>query len=87
MENNEYNIIITGENGEDIVCEILFTLDKNDTNYVVYFEADKKEDEELELYASKYEETNEGEGKLIPIETDDEWDMIEEMINTYDDVE
>jgi uncharacterized protein YrzB (UPF0473 family) len=32
-----------------------------------------------QVYASRY--TNEGE--LIPIESDEEWDMVEEVINTF----
>ena len=32
-----------------------------------------------DVYASRYD----AEGNLLPIETDEEWDMVEEVINTF----
>ena len=46
----------------------------------------ENEDEEgnVDLHVSSYipGENNEG-GELLPVETDAEWDMIEEVINTF----
>ena len=42
------------------------------------------EGEEIELQAYSYVETEDGgEGNLEPIESDAEWDMIEEVLNTF----
>ena len=46
------------------------------------------EGEEVELQAFSYVEAEDGtEGDLLPIETDEEWDMIEEVLNTFLDEE
>ncbi len=38
----------------------------------------------MELQAYAYEEQEDGtEGELIAIETDAEWDMVEEVLNTF----
>ena len=37
------------------------------------------EQDEDEVYASAYDEN----GQLLPIETDEEWEMVEEVINTF----
>ena len=47
-------------------------------------EAGIPEDEHVELQAYSYVENAEGtEGDLQQIETDAEWDMIEEVFNTF----
>ena len=57
---------------------ILFTFDNEVTKrqYVVFQDSDQDEDE---VYASAYDE----DGQLLPIETDEEWGMVEEVINTF----
>ena len=42
------------------------------------FFQDPEQDED-EVYASAYDEN----GQLLPIETDEEWEMVEEVINTF----
>ncbi|MCY8817590.1 DUF1292 domain-containing protein, partial [Bacillus atrophaeus] len=40
--------------------------------------------EEIEIHASSFTPNADGEdGELTPIETDEEWDMIEETLNTF----
>ena len=36
----------------------------------------------IELIPMINEPDESGDGKLVPIETDEEWDMIEEVVNT-----
>jgi uncharacterized protein YrzB (UPF0473 family) len=54
---------------------------------------DEEDDaDDIEIHASAFMPTDDGEdGELMPIETDEEWDMIEEMLNTFleeqDDIE
>ena len=53
-------------------------------NYVLLYPAGIPEDEDVELQAYSYVENAEGtEGDLQQIETDAEWDMIEEVFNTF----
>ena len=88
MENGENHITVVDENGDEQLYEVLFTFDSEDFNksYVLYYPVGAEEDgdEEIEIHASAYEQNEEGEeGSLEPIETDEEWDMIEEMLNTF----
>jgi uncharacterized protein YrzB (UPF0473 family) len=42
----------------------------------------------MEIHASAFiPNENEEDGELMPIETDEEWDLIEEMLNTFLDEE
>lgn len=90
MENLENNITVVDENGNEQLCEILFTFDSEEFNksYVLYYPISDNEDDEIEIHASSFvpSENNE-DGELSPIETDEEWDMIEEMLNTFLDEE
>jgi uncharacterized protein YrzB (UPF0473 family) len=53
-------------------------------NYVLLYPAGVSEDEDVELQAYAYIENEDGtEGELEQIETDAEWDMIEEVFNTF----
>lgn len=72
------SLYVTDENGEEKKMTILFTFDSEDfgKQYVVFFDP---ENEEGEVYASAYS----SEGDLLPIDTDEEWDMVEEVINTF----
>ena len=80
-------IIIPDENGEEHLFDILFTFDVEQTgrSYMVVkpVEAPEDDDDEYEeVFGFRYEE-NDGEFSLYPIETDAEWDMVEEMLNTF----
>lgn len=90
MENGEKNITVVDENGNEQLCEILFTFDSEKFNksYVLYYPISDNDDDEIEIHASSFvpSENNE-DGELTPIETDEEWDMIEEMLNTFLDEE
>lgn len=73
-------LIVVDDQGNELEMEILFTFadDQKNKNYVVYFDP-KEANEEYTLYASIYDE----EGHLTPIEADEEWKMIEEVIETF----
>ncbi|EHF5321789.1 DUF1292 domain-containing protein [Listeria monocytogenes] len=83
----EDNIIwITNEEGKEEAFEILMSFDSEhfDKSYVLYFPAGKGEDEEIEILASSYtQDENGNQGHLQPVETDEEWDRIEEMLATF----
>lgn len=74
------SLYLTDENGNEKRMIILFTFDSEDydAQYVVFQDPDTEE-----VYATRYTD----EGELLPIENDDEWEMVEEVINTFDEVE
>jgi uncharacterized protein YrzB (UPF0473 family) len=82
-ESNEY-IFIENEDGVDEKYEIFYEFETDDNRYILLVAADiPEEEEEAEVYAFKYIE--EGEFvRLETIESDEEWEMIEDVFNTLD---
>ena len=72
------SLYVKDENGNEKRMTILFTFDNEVTKkqYVVFLDPEQDEDE---VFASAYDEN----GQLLPIETDEEWEMVEEVINTF----
>jgi uncharacterized protein YrzB (UPF0473 family) len=92
MEHGEKNITVIDENGNEQLCEVLFTFDSEEfgKSYVLYYPIgnESDDDEEIEIHASSFIPGENGEdGELQPIETEEEWDLIEEMLNTFLDEE
>jgi len=89
LEDKE-RIIIPDEHGVEHLFEVLFTFDVDATghSYVAVVPAETQEDEEVEVFAFRYEEKdNEDDLTLFQIESDEEWDMVEEVLNTIVDEE
>lgn len=81
--------IIDGD-GNEKLCQILFTLDSEEFNkkYVVFYpieSIDDDESEQIELMAAIYVEGEDGNGELLQVETDEEWQMLEEAVGQYED--
>lgn len=78
LETNK--MIVKDENGQEKEMEILFTFESDELNaqYVVFTDP---QDEEGEVFASRYND----EGELEPIETEAEWEMIEEVVGAFSD--
>ncbi|MFC3883030.1 DUF1292 domain-containing protein [Bacillus songklensis] len=92
MEHGEKNITVIDENGNEQLCEVLFTFDSEEfgKSYVLYYPigSEQEDDEEIEIHASSFTPGENGEdGELQPIESEEEWDLIEEMLNTFLDEE
>lgn len=89
-ENTERHITIVDENGNEQLCEIIHTFDSEEfgKSYVLYalVGAEEDEDGQVEIFASSYTLADNGEdGELQPIETDEEWDLIEDVLNALED--
>lgn len=84
----EERIIIPGENGEENLYEVIFTFDieENEQSYVAVVPVEQSEDEEQEVFVFRYEEKdNQDDLMLFSIESDEEWDIVEETFNTLVD--
>ena len=83
MQNNEevMTFKVMDDNGKEIECEVLFTFESEETkkNYIVYTDNTTDDDGNTRVYASVYN-PNEAETKLMPIETDKEWKIIETIL-------
>ncbi|WP_313891764.1 DUF1292 domain-containing protein [Psychrobacillus sp.] len=92
MDHGQENITVVDENGTEQLCNVLFTFESDEfgKSYVLYYPigADEDENEEIEIHASSFSPNADGvDGELLPIESDEEWEMIEEMLNTFLDEE
>jgi uncharacterized protein YrzB (UPF0473 family) len=89
MEHGENQITIVDQDGNEQLCEVLFTFESEDfgKSYVLFQqvgEQDVDDEEGPEIHAYAFSPTDDGgDGELIPIETEEEWDMVEEMLNTF----
>lgn len=81
MENNTFKVV--NDQGVEITCDILFTFDSDETkkSYIVYTDNSKDDDGNTQVYASIYDPKMEN-LKLEPIETEQEWKIIETILNT-----
>ena len=86
QKNNQLTII--DAEGNEVLCEILFTYHSDEFNkdYVIFYpvEALNSEDEQLELMAASFVEGEDG-GELSEITTDEEWQMIEDVLAEYEE--
>jgi uncharacterized protein YrzB (UPF0473 family) len=78
---NENQMVVTNQNGEEFVCEILFTHEQNGKNYVVFEFMDSKEISAAIYVPGEFE----GEGTFLDIETDEEWEMLDEVLSDFMD--
>ncbi|MBG9543486.1 DUF1292 domain-containing protein [Cytobacillus firmus] len=88
MNHGDNNITVIDEEGNEQLCEVLFTFDSEEfgKSYVLYYPVgeDENDDEEIEIHASAFSPSEDSkDGELQPIETEEEWDLIEEMLNTF----
>lgn len=74
---SEDSIFITDENGKEVEMKIYLTFEANDKKYVVVY----SESNEDELYSFVYDE----EGNLYQIESEDELNMVNEVIGAYEE--
>ncbi len=77
------NFKVLDSNGKEIVCEVLFTFDSEETkkSYIVYTDNTTDEEGNVKVYASIYD-PNKEKTELLPIETDREWKIIETILDT-----
>lgn len=80
MKNKDDVVTLVGDNGEKIVCDVLFTcyLDEFDRDYVVFITRDTEE-----VSAGYYVQNKNGTIDILNIESDEEWDALEEMLEEY----
>ncbi|GEP19446.1 DUF1292 domain-containing protein [Pediococcus argentinicus] len=89
MDNEEeQQITLVDDHGNEELYTVLFTFDSEDygKSYVLLYPSEAAEDEEVDIQAYSFEPDENhdlGEGELSPIESDDEWDMVEEVLNTF----
>lgn len=79
----ENTFTIVNDNGEEIKCEILFTYEDEKTkkNYMAYTDNTLDEEGNTKVYASIFNPEEEN-PVLLPIETEEEWKLIEGILTS-----
>lgn len=74
--------VVTDENGQELECVIVMTFDSDEfeKSYIVY---QVKDDESGEYFAATFDPEDGEEGQLGQIETDAEWDLVEEVLENF----
>lgn len=81
MEEIDNVFHVQDEDGNDVECQVLMTFEgeSNGKNYILYTDDSLDEDGNTQVYASVYEEGEDG-VVLNPIETDEEWEMVAQVL-------
>lgn len=81
MKEEKMTFKVINDEGKEIECEVLFTFESDETkkNYIVYTDNTIDEEGNTKVYASIYN-PDEDETKLLPIETEKEWKIIETIL-------
>ena len=81
MREDTMTFKVINDEGKEIECEVLFTFESDETkkNYIVYTDNTVDEEGNTKVYASIYN-PDQDETKLLPIETDKEWKIIETIL-------
>lgn len=84
----DQQITLVDENGNEELYNVLFTFDSEDygKSYVLLYPASTQENDEVEIQAFSFKTDENGDaskGDLFPIEDDEEWSMVEEVLNTF----
>ena len=85
---DDREIILSDDQGNEEVYRVLFTFEAEEygKSYVLLYRAADEINAEVEVHAFSYTPDENGDvtsGDLEPIETNDEWDMIQEVLNTF----
>lgn len=95
---NDSFLTLVDEEGNEELCQIIFTFESEELNrkYVIfsrvsdierYYSSEESDDDKIEVGAARYIEGEDGTGELVEIETDEEWELIEEALAEIDSQE
>lgn len=81
MERENMTFTVINDEGKEVECEVLFTFESEETkkNYIVYTDNTLDQEGNTKVFASIYD-PNSDESKLLPIETEKEWKIIEVIL-------
>lgn len=84
--NNNNTFKVINDEGQEITCDILFTFDSEETkkSYIVYTDNSRDAEGNIQVFASIYDPKQDN-PRLEPIESEQEWKIIETILNTLQD--
>lgn len=84
MNDGEFFSVTDHITGEETIYEKLFIIESTDgsgKNYIVYTDNTTVEDGSLKIYASILEKYEDSTYRMIEIETEEEWSIIEQALD------
>ncbi len=86
MQDKNMTFRVSNENGDIVECEILFTFEntKTEKHYIVYTDHTTDENGNLRVFAAIYN-PEQSEGQLLPIETEEEWGIIQHLLENAEE--
>ncbi len=80
MTDEKMTFKVTNDNGVEVEYEVLFTFESDETkkSYIAYTDNTTDSEGNTKVYASIYVQQGQ-ETRLLPIETDKEWKIIEKI--------
>ncbi|MCL1859406.1 MAG: DUF1292 domain-containing protein [Oscillospiraceae bacterium] len=81
MDDKKMTFTVINDEDEEVECEVLFTFEspKTKKNYIIYTDNTLDDDGNTKVFASGYN-PDADETELLPIETDEEWETIENIL-------
>ena len=72
---------VTDEDGKELLLEVLFSYEDEETGrtYFAFTEVEEPEGEEYSIYAFYYDKAQ-NEDKLLPLESDEEWEIFNQIL-------
>lgn len=80
-------IVVKNDKGEELICDVLFTFDSDETNksYIAYTDNSTDDAGNIKVYASTYDKNGE-DLALNPLTTEKEWKVIENILSSVVDM-
>lgn len=80
-------LVIKTEKGEELICDVLFTFDSDETgkSYIAYTDNTKDEKGNVKVYANTYDKNGEN-LVLNPLTSDKEWKIIDNILASVIDM-
>ncbi|GEN48447.1 DUF1292 domain-containing protein [Ligilactobacillus pobuzihii] len=89
QNNTENKITLVDDNGNETEYDILFTFDSKDygKSYILLIPTDSEPEEQVDVSAFSFDPNEEnsenGDIDLVEIDDDDEWQMVEDVLDTF----
>ncbi|MEY8662200.1 DUF1292 domain-containing protein [Ligilactobacillus faecis] len=85
---DENLITLVDQDGNETLYEVLFTFESEDygKSYILLIPAGSEPEEQVDVLAFSFDPNEDGEAKdaeLFDIESDEEWDMVEGVLDTF----
>lgn len=84
----DISFTMENEDGVEVKYDVLLTFDSDETgkSYIVYTDNTTDDEGYIKVYASVFTDENE-EMQLTPIETDEEWAMVQSFLDEMPEAE